>query len=387
MEGGDAWTAAFSAKWERSAELPTLAFGNYLALDGGGQQSGGCSDNYLVRPGSAGYDPAIPLSPGWCTLSILFSDWDRSGNRDLRITNDRQYYRDGEEQLWAVPDGAEPRLYTEEEGWRRVQIFGMGIASQDVTGDGLPELFLTSMGDNKLQALEGGSASQPNYGDIAFGLGATAHRPFVGDDFLPSTAWHAEFQDVNNDGFMDLYVSKGNVEAMVEFAAEDPNNLLLGQPDGTFTEAADRAGIINLLRTRGAALADFNLDGMLDLVEVNRRENVTLWRNVGWGDRSNPTPMGNWVAVELQQSGPNRDAIGSWIEVKVGARTVERELTIGGGHAGGQLGWVHFGLGTAERAEIRIQWPDGETGPWLQLEHNTFNTITRGASEPEPWIP
>jgi hypothetical protein len=126
---------------------------------------------------------------------------------------------------------------------------------------------------------------------------------------------------------------------------------------------------------------------MLDLVQVNRRENVSLFRNVGWGRASRPAPMGNWVAVRLQQPDPNRDAIGSWIEVRVGDRTMEREVTIGGGHASGQLGWIHFGLGDGDGAEIRVRWPDGETGPWLELGADRFATIERGASEPTPWVP
>ena len=56
--------------------------------------------------------------------------------------------------------------YGEADGWRPLQIWGMGIASQDVTGDGLPEVFLTSQGDNKLQSLVG-DASKPTYDDIA----------------------------------------------------------------------------------------------------------------------------------------------------------------------------------------------------------------------------
>ena len=47
----------------------------------------------------------------------------------------------------------------------------------------------------------------------------TATRPYTGGDPLPSTAWHPEFQDVNNDGLVDLFVSKGNVEAQQDFAA------------------------------------------------------------------------------------------------------------------------------------------------------------------------
>ena len=387
FEGGHAWTAAFSATWESSATLPTLAFGNYLNPTGENEPVS-CADNVLVRPVAGGttYAAPTPLTPGWCTLSILFSDWDRSGRRDLRMTNDRHYYVDGEEQLWRIADHEPPRLYTEEEGWRHLEIWGMGIASHDLTGDGLPEVFLTSQGDNKLQTLAD-TTGQPNYRDIALRRGVTAHRPYAGDVTLPSTAWHAEFQDVNGDGFVDLFVAKGNVEAMGDYAARDPSNLLLGQPDGTFVESGEAAGIVSFVRGRGAALVDLNLDGMLDLVQVNRRENVSLWRNVGWGDASEPAPMGDWISIQLEQSGPNRDAIGSWVEVRVGDRTIEREVTIGGGHAGGQLGWINFGLGEAGHAEVRVTWPDGETGTWFDLPADGFFTIERGATEPRPWSP
>jgi hypothetical protein len=376
IDPGDDWTTAFSATWEPGAALPTLAFGNYVALDEAGEQTGTCSDNYLFRPEGSSYGPPQPLSPGWCTLSILFSDWDRSGRRDLRTTNDRHYYRDGEEQLWRIDRGQPPRLFTHEEGWQSMQIWGMGIASQDLTGDGLPEVFLTSQSDNKLQTLADGR-SRPVYADIAFARGVTAHRPYAGDVVRPSTAWHPEFRDVNNDSLVDLYISKGNVEADPEFAAEDPSNLLLGNPDGTFTEVAEAAGIVNFARARGAALVDFNRDGMLDLVEVNRRENIELWRNVGWGDEREPAPMGNWLAIGLEQTAPNVDAIGSWVEVKVGNRVLQREVTVGGGHAGGQLGWIHFGIGDAEEVEVRVQWPDGEKGPWLNVAANQLATIDR----------
>jgi hypothetical protein len=387
FDGGNAWTAAFSATWEGRAALPTLAFGNYLDLEKS-EHRAACADNELVRPaeGAATYADPIPLTPGWCTLSILFSDWDRSGRADLRMTNDRHYYVDGEEQLWRIAPGEPPRPYTHEEGWQRLVIWGMGIASYDVTGDGLPEVFLTSQGDNKLQTLADG-ASQPNYRDIALRRGVTAHRPYTGGDELPSTAWHAEFQDVNSDGLIDLFISKGNVEAMPEFAAKDPDNLLLGQPDGRFSESAEAAGIVSFVRGRGAALVDLNLDGMLDLVQVNRRENVSLWRSIGWGDPVRPEPMGNWIAIRLEQPGPNRDAIGAWIEIGIGDRTTLREVTIGGGHAGGQLGWIHFGLGEEDATEIRVRWPGGETGPWLRLDANRFATIARGATEPQIWAP
>ena len=382
LDAGDDWTVGFSATWEGDGMMPTLAFGNYLAEDG--QLTGTCADHYMFRPEGDRYAEPVTLTPGWCTLSLLFSDWDRSGRRDLRMTNDRHYYRDGEEQLWRVADGEEPRLYTEEDGWQPMQIWGMGIAGQDLTGDGLPEFFLTSQGDNKLQTLADGP-SQPNYVDIAFERGLTAHRPYVGDTAAPSTAWHPEFQDVNNDSLIDLFVSKGNVEAQEDFAARDPSNLLLGNPDGTFTEVAEQAGIVDFARSRGAALADFNLDGMVDLVEVTRRENVKLWRNTGWGDGTSPVTMGNWVGLSLEQEAPNVDGVGSWIEVKIGNRVVQREITVGGGHAGGQLGWAHFGVGDADSVEVRVQWPDGEKGRWLDVGSNQFAIIERGAGEAMVW--
>jgi enediyne biosynthesis protein E4 len=379
----DAWTAAFSATWEGSNTLPTLAFGNYLEPD-----RVGCADSRLVRPAAdgSGYAPPVPLSPGYCTLSVLFSDWRRSGERDLRMSNDRHYYREGTEQLWRVAPGEPPRPYTEADGWRSLQIWGMGIASQDVTGDGYPEVYLTSQGDNKLQTLADGP-DHPTYQDIALQRGVTAHRPFAGGDVLPSTAWHAEFDDVNNDGFVDLFVAKGNVEEQPGYATRDPSNLLLGRADGTFVEGAEEAGIVSYERARGGALVDLNLDGLLDLVVVNRTENARLWRNTGGGDADQPAAMGHWVGIRLRQPAPNVDAIGAWVEAKVGERTVVREVTVGGGHAGGQLGWLHVGLGEAEEAEVRVVWPDGETGPWMTLEADELATIERGAAEATRWLP
>jgi len=388
FDGGNEPTNAFSARWERGAHLPTLAFGNYLRPEFNDPHHL-CFDNELMQPTAAtGYGKPIILKPSWCALSMLFSDWDRSGRQDLRISNDRQYYLpdEGEEQLWRIEAGQPPRLYTGADGWALVQVQGMGIASYDLTGDGYPEYYLTSQAANRLQALESGAAG-PAYRDIGVKAGVNASQPFTGGDSRPSTAWHPEFADVNNDGFVDLFVSKGNIDRQPDYAQRDPSDLFIGQADGTFRDVADVAGILSFDLGRGAGLADFNLDGLLDLVEVNYGAPTRLWRNVGSGDDAQAKPMGSWLALQLTEPGPNRDAIGSWVEVKEGDRVMRRELTIGGGHAGGQLGWLHFGLGSADSAQVRVQWPDGSTTGWMDARANQFAIIERGAAAIAPWHP
>jgi len=388
FDGGSAWTTAFSATFEAGSSWPTLAFGNYLVDT---DPRDGCAPGVLVRPNERGdgFGPPVPLAPSWCTLSVLFSDWDRSGRRDLRVSNDRHYYpetSDGAEQLWRIEPGAAPRQYTAADGWQQLRIWGMGIASYDLTGDGYPEYFLTSQGDNKLQTLAAGP-DRPTFVDIALRRGVTAHRPYVGDTTLPSTAWHPAFGDVNNDGWIDLFVSKGNVEAQLDFAERDPSNLLLGNPDGTFQESGEAAGIARFARSRGAALVDLNADGLLDLVVVNRRANVFLWRNVGTGTAERPAPMGHWLEVALRDStGPNRDAIGAWLEVRLGDRVSRWERALGGGHAGGSLGPIHVGLGGAREAEIRVGWPDGSWSPWRRVGADALLVVDRLGSGANQWM-
>ena len=373
LDGGDAWTTAFAATWEGGATWPTLAFGNYIDRREEAFPWGSCTDNWLHRPDpqGIGFGPPQPLKPSFCALSMLFTDWNRSGTPSLRVSNDREYYKGGQEQLWHM--GVVPRLYTPDEGWAPLKIWGMGIASQDVTGDGFPEYVLTSMADTKMQSLADPTTGKARFADIAFAKGTTAQRPYVGADLRPSTGWHAQFDDVNNDGRADLFIAKGNVSDMPDFAAQDPNNLLLQGADGRFHEAGDKAGVASMAQGRGAALADFNRDGLLDLLVVNRNAPAELWRNTSKG-------LGHWLQIALHQQGVNPDGVGAWIEVTTGAATMTREVTVGGGHAGGVAGWWHFGLGDAAQAEARVIWPDGTIGPWQSLDANAAYVLTPGSA-------
>jgi hypothetical protein len=363
---GEAWSTAFSATWEPGAKWPTLAIGNYVDRDDPDGPFGTCDANTLHRPGNAGYGTPIRLEPGFCALSMLFSDWDRRGHADLRVSNDRHYYlRGGAEQMWRL----DPlRLLGEAEGVPTPSIWGMGIASRDLDGDRRPDVALTSMGDQLLFLSDGG----PGWKPAPYSMGTYAQRPHTGGDGRPSTGWHAEFGDVNNDGLPDLFIAKGNVDQMPENPMEDPNNLLLQQADGTFMEKSVAAGVASGARSRGAALADLNRDGRLDLVVVNRRAPMELFEN------STPE-TGGFVAVTPRQEGPNSFAIGGWVEHRRPDGAVDtQEITVGGGHGGGRLGPVHFGLGQAASGSIRVIWPDGSASAWLELPSGAQPELWRG---------
>ena len=349
----DQWTTAFTAWWEDDTR-PVMAVGHYVDRADPDGPFFACDDNAILRPGPDGYAAEV-LSPGFCALSMLAAT-DARGRMTLRISNDRQYYvRGGYEQMWDVGDR---RFLGEADGWAPVSLWGMGIASADLTGDGRDEVMLTSMGDQLLQMAQ----RDGTYAPAPYGIGTYAQRPYIGDDGRPSTGWHSEFADVDNDGRMDLFIAKGNVDQMPTNAMADPNNLLMQQGDGTFVEVAEVAGLADTRRARGAALADFDGDGRLDLVVLNRRDPMLLYRNV--------TPQtGQWLALDLRQATGNTRAVGARVTVTTPQGTQTREVRVGGGHAGGQALPLHLGLGDATQAEVTITWSDGTT---------TTQTVTAG---------
>ena len=340
----DQWSTAFTAWWEDDGP-PVMAVGNYVDRADPDGPFEACDGNTILRPRAGGPDyTAEPLEPGFCALSILAAR-DARDRLTLRLSNDRHYYvRGGHEQMWDIE---ERRFLGPEDGWPTVSLWGMGIASRDLTGDGRDEVMLTSMGDQVLQL------AQPDgsYAAAPFAIGTYAQRPHTGDDGRPSTGWHAQFGDVDNDGRADLFIAKGNVDQMPTNAIHDPNNLLMQQPDGTFAEAAAVAGVATAERSRGAALADLDGDGRLDLVVVNRRAPLELYRNV-------TEPVGNWLTVALVQPGGNRNAVGATVTVTTDG-VQSQQVLVGGGHAGGQAVPLHFGLGAATEATVTVRWPDG----------------------------
>ncbi|WP_370205264.1 CRTAC1 family protein [Pararhodobacter marinus] len=359
----DRWTTAFTAWWEDGASRLTLAIGHYVDRSNPEGPFEACDTNSLMIPQTEGWREER-LEPGFCALSMLASR-DARGRPTLRISNDRHYYvRGGYEQMWDI---AEHRFLTPEDGWQHVSLWGMGIASRDLDGDGRDEVMLTSMGDQLLQI------AQPDgtYAPAPYAMGTYATLPHDGSDGRPSTGWHAQFGDVDNDGRADLFIAKGNVDQMPTNAIEDPNDLLMQQADGTFVQRATEAGVATRTRARGAALADLDGDGALDLVVINRRAPMELYRNVTPG-------RGHWIALDLRQPGANSRAVGAVVTVESAAGMQGQQVTVGGGHAGGQALPLHVGLGSATEVVIRVEWPDGRVS---RVESGVDRVLTLSPQE------
>ena len=361
----DQWTTAFAAWWDEGAHFPTLAVGHYVDRADPEGPFGTCDTQTILFPSDENSPVyrAETLEPGFCTLSMLAAE-DARGVMSLRISNDRHYYvSGGAEQLWDIE---KRRFLGPDDGFATVSLWGMGIASRDLTGDGRDELMLTSMGDQLMQI------AQPDgtYKNAPYDIGTFAHNPYIKGDGRPSTGWHAAFGDVNNDALPDLFIAKGNVDQMPGMAMRDPNNLLVQGADGRFTEAGDKAGLADIARSRGAALADFDGDGLLDLVVVNRRAPMRLYQNI-------TTDAGRAVTVRLHGADGNRYAIGARVMISAGGTNQSQQVTIGGGHAGATALPLHFGIGSEDQAKVTVRWPDGSQSDSLNIMAGETLTINQ----------
>jgi hypothetical protein len=191
------------------------------------------------------------------------------------------------------------------------------------------------------------------------------------------------FFDFDNDGWLDIFIANGHVYAEVEQAMpgvryKQINSLFHsnGSKAGnvTFTDITKTAGAAfsKPYAGRGAAFADFDNDGNIDVVVANNGDPPLLLRNSGG--------TGNhFVTIGLVGTKSNRDAMGARIRLQAGGMTQMREISGGGSYLSQSDLRAHFGLGRATTVEsVEVVWPSGGTQVFRDLAVDKFYIIEEG---------
>ena len=180
-----------------------------------------------------------------------------------------------------------PAPYTEADGWQPLQIWGMGIASQDLTGDGRPEVFLTSQADNKLQTLAAGAARPDYRGHRAAAAGSPRSGPTSAATCCRRRPGTRSSPTSTTTASSDLLVTKGNVDAQLDQAtprSEQPVHRTAGRH--VRRSGASRPGSSTTSGPAARRSSTSTSTACSTWSSSTGGPNVTLWRNVGRGDAS-----------------------------------------------------------------------------------------------------
>jgi hypothetical protein len=222
-------------------------------------------------------------------------------------------------------------------------ISGMGADFGDIDGDGRPDIVMTGLKNETFDVFL-------NRGKGAFDDGS-AQTGLLNLSRLWS-GWGCGLVDLDNDGWLDLFVAGGGLDA-----ADAETNRVFQNRAGKFADVSNEAGpgLAAAALHRGAVFADFDRDGRIDIAVSAINAPIELW----W----NRSAQRHWLALRLTGKRSNRSAIGTVVRVKAGGpnqlheqmRTVSSSV----GYASSSDLTVHFGLGDESRATVEIQWPSG----------------------------
>ncbi|MEM1255078.1 MAG: tandem-95 repeat protein [Cyanobacteria bacterium P01_H01_bin.21] len=214
------------------------------------------------------------------------------------------------------------------------------MAIADFNGDLKPDVFLPTSGVNGHQLV---LSSPTGWEDksLASGVRSVSYQTPDGGGVVTG--------DFDNDGDVDLFVLDRN---------GGPDFMFENQGDGTFTPTAFSETTplqdVPRLDLRTAAVADFNNDGFLDLLETTHRNDPTYRLLENKGNNN------NWLSIDLEGTVSNRDGIGATVYVTAGGVTQMRQQTGGQHHRAQDHKRIHFGLGDQNTiSEVRIKWPSG----------------------------
>jgi enediyne biosynthesis protein E4 len=283
-------------------------------------------------------------------LGIAVADYDLDGRVDLMVANDSMveylYHQkpDGtfeENGLMAdVAVDSDGRTYA-----------GMGVDFQDYDNDGLPDLVITDLANQKY-------AVYRNNGDASFNYATNVSA--MGVATMLHSGWGVKFLDYDNDGLKDLVIAQGhdidNIQlTFPQLRYKEPMLLMRNVGGGKFQDVSAESGDVfkQAWAGRGLAVGDLNNDGLEDLVVTTNDGPAYVIRNV--------TPTKNhWLGLELIGHKSNRDAVGAVIKLSTSRGSQWWTVSTSGSYLSASDKRVHFGLGIdSEAKSIQISWPSG----------------------------
>jgi hypothetical protein len=313
--------------------------------------------------------PAGVSNPSAKALSASMFDVDSDGWMDLFVTNDtqpNQLFRnqgDGTFEDIAVVSG----VAFSEAGIARA---GMGVDAADYDGSGHPSLIIGNF-SNEMMAL---------YHNEGNGLFIDeAPRSELGRATLLTLTFGCFFFDYDLDGWLDVFAANGHVADDVEQVqsrvthAQRPQ-LFHNAGRGRFEEIVEQAG--NALQqpmvARGAAYADFDNDGDLDILITSNGGAPRLLRNDGGNTN-------NLLRVKTVGTESNRDGIGARVEVTTGGQRRWQMVKTGSSYASQSEVPLTFGLGDQMSVELmRVVWPSGQVDEVTGIAANEFLVVEEG---------
>ncbi|HEY2456487.1 MAG TPA: CRTAC1 family protein [Candidatus Acidoferrum sp.] len=280
-------------------------------------------------------------------MGVGVADYDLDGRPDLFVTNDTSYNYLFHNTGHSFDEVAFQQGVALVEDGRFVS--GMGLDFRDFNNDGFPDITFVALNDQTFPLFV--NKAGKGFEEVTFPTGMRQLSRSM-------SGYGAGFFDFDNDGWKDLFVSRGHVESVTAAAyTVDQYNTVFRNPGATgkwqaFTAEAGLAASTTA-RHRGCAFGDFDGDGRVDVVVTAIGKDAEIWMN-----RS--INSAHWLEIALEGTKSNRDGIGARIKVVTSAGAQYNHMTTSVGYASSSDGPVHFGLGGDHQASlIEIRWPSG----------------------------
>jgi hypothetical protein len=280
-------------------------------------------------------------------MGVGMADYDLDGRPDLFVTNDTYY------NYLFHNTGQKFEEVAFQEGVALVEdgefVSGMGLDFRDYNNDGYPDIVFVALTNQTFPLFQ--NKAGKGFEEVTYPSGMrNLTRAMAG--------YGPGFYDFDNDGWKDLFVTRGHVESIPKPGTDiEQYNTVFRNPGATgqWQALTAEAGLEASppARHRGCAFADFDGDGRIDVVVTALGKDAEIWMNRSEGS-------GHWLDIALEGTKSNRDGIGALIKVVTPAGTQYNHMTSSVGYASSSYGPVHFGLGKEAKAKvIEIHWPSG----------------------------